>query len=95
MVLERPQHWESGVQTAFNLLQWSALAQFQLTFLISCIGHDLFKSLGVDFKVSMMEVDGQKYKLTIWVSQGKGREVKGWHGHAKITCSRRQPHSDQ
>jgi GTPase SAR1 family protein len=23
---------------------------------------------GVDFKVSMMEVDGQKYKLTIWVN---------------------------
>jgi Ras-related protein Rab-18 len=23
--------------------------------------------LGVDFKVSMMEVDGQTYKLTIWV----------------------------
>lgn len=30
--------------------------------------HRLLSYLGVDFKVSMMEVDGKRYKLTIWVS---------------------------
>ncbi|CAO3663179.1 unnamed protein product [Umbelopsis vinacea] len=30
-------------------------------------------TIGVDFKVSMMEVDGQKYKLTIWDTAGQER----------------------
>ncbi|KAI8093579.1 ras family-domain-containing protein [Halteromyces radiatus] len=35
--------------------------------------EEVSATIGVDFKVSMMEVDGQTYKLTIWDTAGQER----------------------